>query len=267
MQRAVDGVGKLVHGDALVVIPVQRQGEHILLAKARGFAAGAAHALVLVGGVGVIPVFGHVGVNLVLADHDQIHPGLDHRPDDVGTPGQHVVDDLAGARQGKVGNLGRGHDGHPINVHILLVEATGRVAVPGIDQREERFRWRVDRRESSALRRWLFARGSVMARRRCRCVAVRRFRVEQVANEEVLKPALAIGSAHAMVGVGNHHEVKIFAGADQSVGQSKRRFRRHVGVHLADDQQQLAAQPMRVVDVRRLGIPGPHGISHPLLVP
>ena len=40
-----------------------------------------------------------------------------------------------------------------------------------------------------------------------------------------------------------------------------------VGVELADDQQQLALQPVRVVHVRRRGVLRPDRPAHPLLVP
>ena len=122
-------MGELVDGDALIVVPVQRQGQDVLLAEAGGLAAGSSHALVLERRIGMIAVLRHIGVDLVLADHDQIHARLDHRPDDVGPTRQHVPDDLSRAVESQVGHLARGHDGHAIDFEVLLVERAGRIAV------------------------------------------------------------------------------------------------------------------------------------------
>ena len=100
-----------------------------------------------------------------------------------------------------------------------------------------------------------------------RGVAIRRLGSQQVADEEILHPPEAVGAPHAVIGIGHDHQLEVLPGANEGVGQSKCGFRRHVGVHLADDQHQLAAQPVGVVDVRGLGVPGTDGIAHPLLVP
>ena len=98
-------------------------------------------------------------------------------------------------------------------------------------------------------------------------VAVRRLDAEQVPDEEVIHPPLAVGTAHAVVGVGDDQQLEILAGLDQGIDQPHRRLGRDVGVHLADDQQQLALQPVGVVDVGRLGVLRADRVAHPLLVP
>src|SRR5207253_5490647 len=96
-ERAVDGVAEFVDANALVVVAVNGKIQQVFLSKTGGFAASAAHALVLVGRVRVVPVFGHVGINLVLADDDKIHVVLDHRLDNVGPARQQMSDDGIGA--------------------------------------------------------------------------------------------------------------------------------------------------------------------------
>ncbi len=105
------------------------------------------------------------------------------------------------------------------------------------------------------------------ARTSCFALRVRRLDALQVPDKEVGHAASAIFATHAVAAAGNDQQVEILAGLDQRVGQPHRRFRRHVVVHFADDQQQLALQPVRVVDVRALGVLRPDGIAHPLLVP
>ena len=58
---------------------------------------------------------------------------------------------------------------------------------------------------------------------------------EEMADEEVLHPPLAVSASHAMAPSGNHQQFEILAGFDQSIDQSERRFRWNVCVHLADD--------------------------------
>src|SRR5262245_16468648 len=77
-QGAVDRVAEFVDADAFVVVTIQQQVEEILFPEAGGLAAGAADALVLEGGVGMVPVFGHISVDLVLADDDQVHAAFYH---------------------------------------------------------------------------------------------------------------------------------------------------------------------------------------------
>ena len=88
-----------------------------------------------------------------------------------------------------------------------------------------------------------------------------------MADEEVLHSPLAVCTTHAMAFSGNDQQIEVLAGLDQGIDQTERRFRWHVGVHLTDDQKQLAAQPICIVDVGTLRILWAQGISHPLLIP
>ena len=135
---AVDRVAELVDADALVVVAVERQAEQVLLAEARRPAAGAADALVLVGRVRMVAVLRHVGVDLVLADDDQVHAVLHHRLEDVRPAGEHVRDDRHGALERLVGDLRRRHDRHAVHVDVFLVELARRLAVVRVDDLEER---------------------------------------------------------------------------------------------------------------------------------
>src|SRR5207237_10034224 len=93
---------ELVDADALIVVAIERQAEQILLAKARRLAARAPHALVLIGRIGVVSIFGHIGIDLILADDDQVHAAADHLPRDIRAPRQQVRYDFMGALQGRV---------------------------------------------------------------------------------------------------------------------------------------------------------------------
>ena len=73
-------MAKFVDRDALVVVAVEREAEQVFLAKTGRLAAGAADAFVLVVRVRMIPVLGHVGIDLVLADDDQVHLIFDQWP-------------------------------------------------------------------------------------------------------------------------------------------------------------------------------------------
>ena len=85
-------------------------------------------------------------------------------------------------------------------------------------------------------------------------------RPQQMADEEVAHPPLAVGAPHPVVGVGDDEQLEIFVGLDQRIDQPHRRLRRDVRVHLADDQEQLALEPVGVVDVGRLAAyQGPTG--------
>ena len=61
---------EFVDGDGFVIVAIDWEAEEIFFAEAGGFAACAADTFVLVGWVGVIAIFGHVGVNFVSANDD-----------------------------------------------------------------------------------------------------------------------------------------------------------------------------------------------------
>jgi hypothetical protein len=137
---------ELVHADALVVITVDRKTEQVLLSKAGGLAARAADTFVLVGGVWMIPIFRHIGINLVLADNDQVHAIGDHGVNNVRASSQHVSDDVPGALQRLVRDFGRSGNGHAFDIEAFFVELTGRVTVRLADELEERVWWGCHRR-------------------------------------------------------------------------------------------------------------------------
>ena len=80
-------------------------------------------------------------------------------------------------------------------------------------------------------------------------VSVGRFDSLQVPHEKVLGAALSDWAAGAVVRARNDEQIKIFAAFHERVHQSHRGFRRHVGVELAPDQQEMAAEFAGVVDV------------------
>lgn len=98
-------------------------------------------------------------------------------------------------------------------------------------------------------------------------IAVGRFDAEQMTHEEVLQSPLAVRATHAVASAGNHQKVNILSRFDQCVHKAHGRFRRDIVVHLADYQEQLAAQTLGVFNVRTLGILWPDWIAHPLLIP
>ena len=87
----------------------------------------------------MVPVFRHVGIDLVLAYDDQVHALLDHRGQDIGPAGQHVADNFVRALQRQIGDLTRGQDRQTSDVEVLLVETPGHLPVLLADQAEGRF--------------------------------------------------------------------------------------------------------------------------------
>src|SRR5688500_16257132 len=79
--------------------------------------------------------------------------------------------------------------------------------------------------------------------------------VEQVADKEILHPPLAVAAAHAVAAVWNDQQLEILVSFDERIDEPHGGFRRHVVVHFADDKEELSAEAMAVVDVRRLRIP------------
>ena len=98
-QSRINGVRELMDRDALVVVAIERQAQQILFAEARRPAARAANAFVLIGGIGMIAILGHVGINLIPADNDQVHALLLHSGGNIRPAGEHVRDDLVSSDQ------------------------------------------------------------------------------------------------------------------------------------------------------------------------
>ena len=132
--------------DALVVVAIERQAEQVLLAKTRRLAARAADALVLIGRIGMTAVLRHVGVDLVLADDDQVHAVVDHLREHVGPAGEHVRDDGRGLHERPIVNDFSGSDGKSARGKVLLVELARGLAVPRTDKLKEGVRRGTDRR-------------------------------------------------------------------------------------------------------------------------
>ena len=204
----------------------------------------------------MIAVLRHVGVDLVLADDDQVHVCLDHRANDVWPAGKHVLHDLPRAQESHIIHVCGGDNRHSVNVDVLLVERASRAAVRLADDLEERLGRGCDLRGFGASNP-----GGLTG------IAIGRLFSHQVPDEEVLHSPQAVGTTQAMIGVGYDDQLEVFPCTDQRIGQAEGRFRWHVRIHLTDDQHQFAAEPGGVVDIRRLCIPGPHRIAHPLLVP
>ncbi|MEJ7765637.1 MAG: hypothetical protein WKF86_09090, partial [Acidimicrobiales bacterium] len=61
-------------------------------------------------------------------------------------------------------------------------------------------------------------------------------------HEEVAPPTLAVGAAVGVPRAREEQQVDIFLRPDEGVDQPKGRLGRHVRVHLADDQEELAPQ-------------------------
>src|SRR5262249_14739089 len=89
-QGAVNRVTKLMDPDALMVITVERQTQYIFLAETGRFAARAADPFILIGRVGRMAVIGHIGIELIFADDNQVHPITYHRLNNVRPPCEHV---------------------------------------------------------------------------------------------------------------------------------------------------------------------------------
>src|SRR5260370_10572352 len=92
-------MAELMHPNAFVVIPVNRQTEDVLLTEARRLSARAPHALVLIGWIWWVSVLGHVGIDLVLAYDDQVHAVGNHRLQNIWPACQHVGDAVTRALQ------------------------------------------------------------------------------------------------------------------------------------------------------------------------
>jgi len=88
-----------------------------------------------------------------------------------------------------------------------------------------------------------------------------------VPGEEVVALVLAVGAAVRVTGAGDDQQIEILVVFDQLIDDLVGRRRVHVLIHLADDQQHLALQPVGVFHVRRFGVMRPDRPSHPLLVP
>ena len=100
-ERGVDGVAELVEADALVVVAVAGQVEQVFLAEAGHVqAAGPSDPLVEIVGVGAVAIFGHVGIDLILADDDQAGAKPGHRLQDVGPVGEQMSDDVVWSASG-----------------------------------------------------------------------------------------------------------------------------------------------------------------------
>ena len=139
---AVDGMAKLVDGNAFVVIAIQWQREQVFLAKAGGASTGPAHSFVNVRGVWVCAILWHVGVKLILANHNQVHAVFDHGLKHVGSPCQQVRNNFVSPHQGLVGYHLGPHNGQAGHRNAFGVERPGRGAVGFVDQvKEGRGRW------------------------------------------------------------------------------------------------------------------------------
>src|SRR5207244_5856787 len=82
-QRSIYRMTKLVDADAFMVVTVKRQAENVFFAETGRLAPRAANALVLVSGIRRMAVLWHVGINLVFADHNQIHAVAHHGRENV----------------------------------------------------------------------------------------------------------------------------------------------------------------------------------------
>ncbi len=84
------------------------------------------------------------------------------------------------------------------------------------------------------------AKEGVSPERLCRrqgFVAIRWFLAEQVAEEEVLQTPLAISATRSMPAAGDDQQIEVFPGFDERIGKTHRRFRWHVVVQLAHDEE------------------------------
>jgi len=138
-------MAKLVQTDAFVVIPVHRQAEQIFLAETGWEPTGAADPFVLVGGIWMMAVLGHIRIKLVLADNDEVHAVACHFVNYVGATGEQVSDEIVSSLQGLVGYLGGGGNRDSPGIEILSIELSGGLAVALTNSREEGF-WRSGNR-------------------------------------------------------------------------------------------------------------------------
>ena len=97
--------------------------------------------------------------------------------------------------------------------------------------------------------------------------AALRFGFQQMAHEELFHFASTIRTAVGVPHARHHQKIEVLVRLDKRIHQPQCRFRRHIGVHFTDDQQQFSPQLGGVIDVRRGGVLRPDGIAHPLLVP
>ena len=122
-QCAVDGVTELVHANAFVVVTVDGQTEQILLAETGWIPARAADPFILKSRIRMVSILRHVGINLVLADDDQISAIADHGLQSVWPARQNVRNDLICALQREVRHIAVRGDRHALNIEVLFVEA------------------------------------------------------------------------------------------------------------------------------------------------
>ncbi len=90
-----------------------------------------------------------------------------------------------------------------------------------------------------------------------------------MANQEILLAAVGIssGSPGTVAGAGHHQQIEILARLDEGVDHLHRRGGIDVAVHLADDQEQFAAQLVGVGHIGLLGVMRADRPAHPQFVP
>ena len=89
----------------------------------------------------MIAIFGHVRIDLVFADNNEIHSVLLHRPKYIGAAGQHVADYFVCSPKSIVVHLFRSDDGQSIDIHKLTVKRTRFLFVLIPHQFEKSCRW------------------------------------------------------------------------------------------------------------------------------
>jgi hypothetical protein len=94
--------------------------------------------------------------------------------------------------------------------------------------------------------------------RRCclliRLIAVRGLLALQRVHEEVLQPPLGDRTSSAVIGAGNYQDIEILACLNQGVHKPHSRFRRHVRIQLAHNQEKATAEFVGIIDVGILRI-------------
>ena len=130
---------EFVEADAFIVVTIDGQVQHILFAETGWLTAGAANAFVLIGRVGMVSIFGHVGIDLVFADDDEIHAIGNHGLEGVRPAREEVRDEIVSALQGEVGDFGGGGDRHAFDVDAFFVELASDVAIAFANKFEEGF--------------------------------------------------------------------------------------------------------------------------------
>src|SRR5690242_16993458 len=92
----------------------------------------------------MMAVFGHVSIELILADNDEVHAVAGHRADDVGSSGEQMSDEIVGLPQCLVGYFGRGGHREALRIEIFSIELSSGFAVALTNPSEERFWWSGD---------------------------------------------------------------------------------------------------------------------------